>query len=478
MQGSLLLFLLSLSWAGLQAQTPPAASGRLVTPTRLDSIVRALVVDLPLASASVAVLERQDTLILAAYGYADIENRVRASPQTVYHIGSITKQFTAAAILQQVDLGTLSLDDDFTRYVPELSSRRKRITIRQLLNHTSGLKDFSDLGDRFLTARLADLPQRDVLQLVHDIPFGSEPGTTWRYSNAGYYLLGVVLERVTGQRYVDYLREHVWKAGDLTATGDCDPRVIVPYRARGYDVVGKAFLNASRAGMSIPFSSEGLCSTAGDLVTWARALRDGKIISQSAYRAMTTPEGAAARATPPYGFGVWLIESGGRRYTSHLGLFDGFNGVLSDVLPDSLTIAVLTNTSGFGASTLGGHLGAAILGIASRPATKAVSLAPPRDGALTREQQRRYLGRYEMRAIFNDDTLAGKVTLNVFDENGRLMAQLTGDPPEILAQVKTDEFVAVQRPDLRFTFEVQESRAIRVTLVGPAVRAEGSRIER
>jgi CubicO group peptidase (beta-lactamase class C family) len=477
MDGRPLLLLLSLSWAGLEAQTPSSPSGQSGVLSRLDSIARALVADLPLASASVAVLKRRDTLVFAAYGYADIENRVRASPQTVYHIGSITKQFTAAAILQQVDRGRLTLDDDVATYVPELSWQGNRISIRQLLNHTSGLKDFGDLGDRFLTARLRDLPQRDVLQLVRDVPFASEPGTTWRYSNAGYYLLGVVLERVTGQRYADYLRERVWKAAKLTATGDCDPRAIVPHRARGYDAVGTTLVNAPRVSMSIPFSSEGLCSTAGDLVTWARALRDGQVISRNAYRAMTTPEGAAARATPPYGFGVWVMESGGRRYISHLGLFEGFNGVLSDVSPDSLTIAVLTNTSGFGASTLGGHLAAAILGIASRPVTKAVSLASPRGRALTRGEQERYVGRYEMRTIFNDDTLAGKVTLNVFDENGRLMAQLTGEPPEILASVKAHEFVAVHRPDLTFTFEVHSRRPTRVIMVGPAIRAEGPRVE-
>jgi D-alanyl-D-alanine carboxypeptidase len=469
MQGSPLVLLFSLSWAVLQAQTPPAPSGRVGLSNRLDSIVRAAIADWPLAGASVAVLDRQDTLIFGGYGYADIENQVPASPQTVYHIGSITKQFTAAAILQQVDRGTLSLDDDVARYLPELSFHGNRI---------SGLRDFGDLGDRFLAARLRDLPQRDVLQLVRDVPFGSEPGTTWRYSNAGYYVLGVVLERVTGQRYVDYLRERVWKAAGLTATGDCDPRAIVPHRARGYDAVGTAFQNAPRVSMSIPFSSEGICSTASDLVTWARALRDGKVISQSAYRAMTTPEGAAAHATPPYGLGVWVIDYGGRRYISHLGLFDGFNGVLSDVPSDSFTIAVLTNTSGFGASILGGQLGAAIHGTAPPVAKKAVSFAPPRAGALTREEQKRYVGQYRMRTIFNDDTLAGVVTLKVYDENGKLMAQLTGDPPEILAAVKTNEFVALQRPDLTYTFDIQGSRATRVTLVGPAIRAEGSRVER
>lgn len=478
MQQGALVLLLSLLSVALEAQRSPRRSEPLGVRSRLDSIVRASIADLPLASASVAVVERQDTLIFVAHGYADIENRVRASPQTVYHIGSITKQFTAAAILQQVDHGTLSLDDNIAMYVPEFSSRKKRVTIRQLLNHTSGLKDLADLGDRFLGVRSIDLPQRDVLALVRDVPFGSEPGTTWRYSNVGYYLLGVILERVTGRRYVEYLRERVWKVGGLTSTGNCDPRAIVPHRARGYDAVGMDFLNTPYVSMSIPFSSEGLCSTAGDLVTWARALRGGKVISQAAYRAMTTPVGAAARAKPPYGFGVWVIESGGRRYISHLGLFDGFNAVLSDVPSDSLTIAIVTNTSGFGASTLGGQLGAAIRGTAGPSVTKAVSLAPPRGRSLTREEQKRYVGRYGMRTILNDDTLSGIVTLNVFDENGRLMAQLTGDPPEILVPVKGHEFVAVHRPDLTFTFDVQEGQATRVTLIGPAVRAEGPRIEK
>jgi D-alanyl-D-alanine carboxypeptidase len=466
----------SLGPAFLQSQTPSAPAA--ATRSELDSIVRTATADLPLASASVAALQGDDTLIFVSHGYADLENRVRAGPETVYRIGSITKQFTAAAILQQVERGAIGLDQSARRYLPELPSAWKRVTIRQLLNHTSGLKDFGDLGDRFLAVRSTDLPQRDVLALIARIAFEAEPGTRWRYSNAGYYLLGVILERVTGRPYLEYLEERVWTAAGLAGTGGCEPRAIVPHRARGYEAIGTEFLNVPQVSLSIPFSSEGLCSTARDLATWARALRSGRVISQASYRLMTTPYGAAAKADPPYGFAVWVIQAEGRRYISHLGLFEGFNGVLSDVPSDSLTIAVLTNTSGFGASTLGGRLGAAILGIRAPPIPKAIALDQPRIQALTKTERERYTGRYALRLAFNADTLGGSVTLDVFDENGRLTAQLRGDPPEILARVKDHEFVAVGRPDMRFIFEVREGRGIRVSVRSPVVQAEGSRIDR
>lgn len=169
---------LSLSTAPLQGQTTTSTGDRALR-RQLDSIIQVSRADLPLASASVAILRGTDTLAWTAQGYADLENRVPAAPATVYRIGSITKQFTAAAILQQVELGRISLDSDVAAYVPEYSSRSKRVTVRQLLNHTSGIRDFNDLGDAFFRLQTVDLPQKDVLALVRDQPFDFEPGTAW-----------------------------------------------------------------------------------------------------------------------------------------------------------------------------------------------------------------------------------------------------------------------------------------------------------
>jgi CubicO group peptidase (beta-lactamase class C family) len=262
----------------------------------------------------------------------------------------------------------------------------------------------------------------------------------------------------------------------MAATTYCDTRDLIPHRARGYDAVGVDFLNATYLSMNL-FSAVGLCSTAGDLVTWARALRSGKVISRESYSLMTTPEGAAARASPPYGFGMWVIERRGRSYLSRLGLLAGFNAVLSEIPSDSLTIAVVSNTSGLGASTLAGQLGSAILGIPGPTSHKARKLEQPEGKQLTRSQLRRYTGRYAVREV-RDDSLTSPdvVTLQVFDENGRLTAQLTGDPAETLISVGDREFLARGRPDMHFTFEIRQQRATAVTFVGPDGKYQGPRV--
>ena len=468
MRWTFLAAFLGLSPAALQGQAQP---------TTLDSIVQASLADLPLASASVAVLRGNDTLVWTAHGYADLESRAVATPATVYRIGSITKQFTAAAILQQVERGAIALDDDVSKYVPEYSSQRKHVTIRQLLNHTSGIKDLNDLGDALFGLLPVDRPQKDVLALIRDQPFNFEPGTRWSYANTGYYLLGVILERVTGQPYAEYLKTHLFGPAGLAATTYCDTRAIIPNRARGYDAVGVDVLNAPYMSMSTPFSAVGLCSTAGDLVTWARALRSGKVISRQSYRLMTTPEGAAAGAKPPYGYGVWVIESKGRRYITHHGVIAGFNAVLSEVPGDSLTIAVLTNTSGLGASMLGGRLGSAILGTPAPVVERAAKLARPHARRLTPSARRSYLGRYALRQVRDDSlTTPGISILQVFDENGRLTAWLTGDPPEALTSVGEHRFVATVRPDIHLAFEMRDGRAVRVTFMSQDGTYKGARI--
>jgi D-alanyl-D-alanine carboxypeptidase len=470
------LVALSVSSAVLHGQAPPARADLTLLRSRLDSIARAALTDLPLASVAVAILRGSDTLAWTAHGYADLEHRIPASAATVYRIGSITKQFTAAAILQQVERGAVSLDDDVAKYVPEYSSRGKRVTIRQLLNHTSGIRDLNDLGDTFSRTLRVDLPQKDVLALIRDQPFNFEPGSSWSYNNTGYYLLGVILERVTGMPYADYIRDNVARPAGLVATTYCDSRGLIPHRARGYDAVGLDFLNATYMSMNL-FSAVGLCSTAGDLVTWARALREGKVISRESYRRMTTPEGAAARASPPYGFGLWVIQSRGRRYLSRLGLLAGFNAVLSEVPSDSLTIAIVTNTAGLGASTLGGQLGSAILGIPGPVFQSARKLEQAQGKPLTKSQLRRYTGRYALREVRDDSlTSPDAVTLHVFDENGRLTAQLTGDPPETLTLVGDHEFLARARPDMHFTFAVTQEGATQVTFVGPDGKYKGARV--
>jgi len=477
MRHDLLVGILSLwPWVA-QAQAPERTPGREELTRRLDSLVEASTTELHLAGVSVVVLQGNDTLVSRAAGYADLENGVPADLGTVYRIGSITKQFTAAAILQQVDKGAIALDDRIRKYLPECSGRCGETTIRQLLNHTSGIKNFTDLGDPFLAVSSQDLAQHDVLALVTQRPLDFAPGSRWSYNNSGYYLLGVILERVTSQPYAEYLEDHVWRPAGLTDTQYCDGRTLIPHRAHGYDAIGSRFVNAGHLSTTVPFSAAGLCSTAGDLVRWARALGSGRVVSRSAYQLMTTPSGAARRAEQPYGFGAWITQSKGRRYISTFGQMDGFNAVLWDTPTDSLIIAVLSNTSGTGTVTLGRQLSSVLLGIAAPSIEKTEDEAPPALTPLTEIERNRYVGRYRLPAIRDGDPeLGGSVTLRVFEENGRLTAQLTGDRPERLVALGEHSFGFLERPDVRLSFFLRQGRAGRVRIAGPDGAAEGPRI--
>jgi D-alanyl-D-alanine carboxypeptidase len=461
----------------LHSQSPEAVSNRPGLRASLDSLVEATIRSLPLAGASVVALRGDDTLVAHAAGYANLESRVPARLSTVYRISSLTKQFTAAAILQQVERGTIRLEDEIGKYVPEFSREKKPVTILQLLNHTSGIRDFDDIGDRYFALAGREVPQREVLSLIRDQPLDFTPGSRWYYSNTGYYLLGVLLERVTGKTYADYIRDEIARPAGLTSTTVCHNQLLLPSRAQGYDVVGVNFLNAPPPSAASLFSTTGLCSTAGDLVAWVRALQSGKVISNASYRAMTTPVGAAARADPPYGFGVWVIHYKGKRYISHLGQIGGFSAVLSSS-SDSVVIAVLTNTSGNGATTLGQQLGSVIRQEPPPPLPDPTPLNRPVRTPLTQAERRRYVGRYQLREVRDDGSTGRRmVTLEVFEENGRLAAQLTGDPVEELVRVKQEHFVAFMRPDLRFRFTVREGRAAAVAHEGPYGRYAGPRSE-
>jgi hypothetical protein len=203
------------------------------------------------------------------------------------------------------------------------------------------------------------------------------------------------------------------------------------------------------------------------------------VISPKAYQLMTTPTGAAKSAEQPYGFGAWVTESKGRRYIDAFGQMDGFNAVLWDTPTDSLTIAVLTNTSGLGAVTLGRQLGSVLRGVAAPSIEQVAQPTPPAPIVLTGAERSRYIGSYRLPAIRDGDPrLGGTVTLRVFDENGRLTAQLTGDRPEPLIGLGTHRFVYAGRPDVSLSFFLRQGRAVRVRIDAPEGSAEGPRVSR
>jgi CubicO group peptidase (beta-lactamase class C family) len=355
---------LALALAGLPTVAHAQAPARRVVASQVDSIARAALQPGRVPGLSIAVVRGSDTLVMAGWGMADLENRVPAGPQTVYRIGSITKQFTAALILIAERDGHLGLDDSLQQYVPGFPTPGGRVSIRHLLTHTSGIPSYTSLGPAWRAAMRLDLSEDSLLGLIRSRPPDYSPGQRFLYDNSGYYLLGMILERTLGRPYPDLVLERLVNPLGLRATGYCYTWPIIPNRAQGYEP-GPGALgveNADYISMALPFSAGGLCSTVGDLVAWTRALAQGRVVPD-AYSRMSA-SGRLGDGTPThYGFGLFADTLEGHRRIWHSGGINGFSSSLAAFPDDSLIVAVLTNSEAGNAARIGTAVARVSLGL-------------------------------------------------------------------------------------------------------------------
>src|SRR5690349_14259928 len=194
----------------------------------VDSVANAAVAEHRTAGVSVAVVRNGRTVLAKGYGYADLENDVPATPETVYRIGSVTKQFTAAAIMRLMEQGKLSLDDTIQKFLPNFPTQGNRVTVRHLLNHTSGIKSYTSLGPKWARVMRIDLATDSLVALFANEPFDFKPGDAWRYDNSGYFLLGMIIEKISGKTYGQYLRDEFFTPLGLKGTIYCDQAPLRP----------------------------------------------------------------------------------------------------------------------------------------------------------------------------------------------------------------------------------------------------------
>jgi len=279
-------------------------------------------------------------LFRAARGRADLELGVPLSPDHVFRIASVTKMFTAALVLKLVDEGKLSLDDRVSAYVPDAPNAQD-ITIRQLLNHTAGVPEGRG-------AKPLDFP----------------PGTAWRYSNAGYILLGRVIQRITGQPWHVGLQRLVGPLA-LTQTRYGEGGPLISGRVAGYttDTPDHAVMNVPWLDPAVPDAAGALVSTLDDLLRWTRALHAGRVISRERYRDMITPVPVSATsASTAYGLGVYVWRVRGATMIGHTGQIPGFASVVGYLPDQDLTVVALGNDDAFDARTTGRRLAAIAIG--------------------------------------------------------------------------------------------------------------------
>ena len=413
-----------------QAQSPD----RGALAARIDSMAAAALTQWPAVGLSIAVVRNHDTLAMQGYGRADLEHDVPATAHTVYRIGSITKQFTAVAILQLMEQGKLALDDTIQRFLPDYHTQGHRVTIRQLLTHTSGIKSYTSLGAEWERRMRLDLPHDSLLALFQDKPFDFEPGTKFLYNNSGFYLLGMIIERISGQSYAAYLSQHEFTPLGLSATLYCDDRPLLPHRASGYERDSGRFVNASPLSMRQPFSAGALCSTVGDLVTWQRGLVTHRLISTASTALMSSTANLRDGSTTGYGFGLAIGKLGQHTKIGHGGGINGFLSVLDYYPDDSLTVVVLANSESAKPGRLAEDVARAVLGV-----------APPvvQDLALGAADVARFAGTYAL----------GPLQIRVFDAGGKLQAQATGQNAFGLRWQGDSTFVAAFDDNVRLVFQ-------------------------
>ena len=310
---------------------------------RIDAVVVQAMANGPIAGTSVGIGLGDEIVVAKGYGYSDLENDVRATEHTVYRIGSLTKQFTAAAIMMLIERGDLHLDDELTQFLPDYPTQGHRVTVRHLLNHTSGIKSMTDTDLGADWRRLDGAPD-EVIGRFSTEPFNFSPGEEFRYNNSGYYLLGAVIERVSGDTYADFLWDQMWRPLGMRETHYLYNSPIIRNRAEGYKVNEGELLNADPLSMHIPYAAGALGSSVVDLLMWERALREHRVLSPESYKAMVTPETLNNGETLSYGYGLGVGRFEEHPAIIHAGGINGFSTILSHYPDDALSIVVLCNT--------------------------------------------------------------------------------------------------------------------------------------
>jgi D-alanyl-D-alanine carboxypeptidase len=428
-----------------QTRPPPGTVARLA-----DSLAADFVATRRSPSVAIGIIRGSDTISLKAFGMADLENEVPASARSVYRIGSVTKQFTAAAVMQLVEQGKLALDDPIAIHLPGLPAAWRPVKIRQLLNHTSGIPSYTDIGDRWRRRWGEEMSPDSLLAFTTADSMWFEPGARWRYDNTGYILLGMLIEKLTGRSWGEDLTERFAKPLGLSDTRDCRNEPVIPRRARGYDDEGNGWINSPYLAMSQPFAAGAICSTVGDLARWNRALHTGKVVSAASYALMTTPEGAAAQAGFPYGFGLGRDTIAGQAVITHGGGIHGFIAGNVWVPGAELSVSVLTNSGGAPADLLLKQLVRAALGasLLQRPAVVPLAAA----------DRARYAGVYAL-------ALPGGVTdFTVAVEGDHLTGQLAGQQPVQMLHYGNHTFGADFDQTLRIVFTLEGNAASKMTL--------------
>jgi CubicO group peptidase (beta-lactamase class C family) len=331
-----------------------SAAQRLATTSAVTEYVRAEMERCHIPGLSLLVARNGKIIRAEGFGLANVELQVPVKPETIFQSGSVGKQFTATAVMMLVDEAKISLEDPLTKFFPDAPAAWKEVSVRELLSHTAGFGDYpQDFDFR------KDWTEDELLKVVEGIPLAYPPGTKWDYSNLGYLTLGILIHRVTGEFYGDFLQQRIFKPLGMTSTRIISEADIIPNRSAGYQLVKGELKNQEWVAPAMNTTADGsLYFNTLDLAKWDAELYTEKLLKKSSLDLMWTPVKLKDGQTNKAGYGfAWFIENRqGHRCIHHDGAWQGFTTAIDRYVDDQLTVVALTNLAGAEPGTITKHV--------------------------------------------------------------------------------------------------------------------------
>ena len=378
---------------------------------------------------TVLVARDNDILFNKGFGSANLEWDIPNTPTTKFRLGSVTKQFTAAAILILEEKGKLNIDNPIKNYLPDIPEAWDKITTFNLLTHSAGIPNFTSFPEYQKEQLFSHTPE-EIVDIFRDKPLDFEPGEKMSYSNSGYILLGYLLEKVSGEKYQDFIQKHLFDPLGMKDSGYDSNSAIMPRRAAGYSPGPAGLVNADFVHMTIPFSAGALYSTTEDLLRWNQGLFGGKLLSEESLSKMTTP------FKGNYALGLGTGTDNGHRFLQHGGGIQGFVTNLAYYPDDKMTIAVLSNVNGITPPQLSRKLAAVTRGEEVLLPSERKEISVP-ETILSQ-----YVGTYEM---------GPRMNFMITVEGGHLISQLSGQGKvPLFAESETKFFTKVVDAEIEF----------------------------
>ena len=311
--------------------------------------------------AAIIVVRDGEVIFCKGQGMANLELDVSMEPDMVFRLGSITKQFTAVAILMLAEQGKLDLDDSISKFLPDYPTHDYLITVKHLLTHTSGIKSYTSMPE-WPSLWRKDFTVQELIDFFKYQPMESAPGKRWAYNNSGYILLGAIIEKASGQTYEQFIQQNIFEPIGMKQSYYDNPIQIIRQRVAGYDKNSEGFANAPYLSMTQPYAAGALASTVDDLTLWDSALYTERLLKQETLKQAHISYQLADGSSTAYGYGWGISEYAGHRLIEHGGGIHGFRTRAIRMPDDRVFVAVLSNNGGTDPEFLAFKIAASVIG--------------------------------------------------------------------------------------------------------------------